>query len=299
MGRSRALRKVETMADNWNISWHHEALGIPDLWRQDIVGRDVTVALLDTGLAAPAGLDRRDFLYLRSDGAPIGPTDTYGHGTCCASIIAGYLGGALGIAPFASIVSMQVLETGTTIEDVESALQYVLGRPEIDVVSCSFVLSMLTPKVRDAVRALTNAGKLVIAAAGDNQDVASEFPEQTPNAVTVAAVDATSAPLPHARMGAWIDVAAPGFDIPVVTADGNIATFGESSAAAAVVSGVAALVLSTLPRGERRRSVARGLEGLFKATARSIAGSDPSAIGCGVVNPAALVKAAQSLVANS
>src|SRR5260221_1054512 len=236
----------------WRVSWHHLMLGVPELWSKGITGKGVTIALLDTGLAAPKGLDRADFEYLDSRGRPILSSDPDGHGTSAGSAIASYLGGALGIAPEAKLVSMQVLGSATAAADVEAALTYVLGRPDIDVVSCSFVMTKATDAVRDAVRRLTAMGKVVIAAAG-NEESAKEVPEQTENALTVSAIDGAMHPLQGARTGSWIDVSAPGFEIPVVLPGvARTGLFSLSSPAAAVTSGVAAPRLSTPPPGVRR-----------------------------------------------
>ncbi|HEU4582578.1 MAG TPA: S8 family serine peptidase [Polyangiaceae bacterium] len=283
------------MTTHWNVSWQHRELEIPELWTAGCFGKGATVALLDSGLAAPRGLDRRDFEYLDARGQPILPSDSSGHGTCCGSLIASYRGGALGIAPHAKLVSLRVLDTGTSLADVESALDYLVQqRPDVDVVSCSFVMSRLTPGVQASVRALTNRGQLVVAAAGNDQ-TPSPFPEGTLNALTVAAVDRQRSPLSGARLGSWIDLAAPGKDLPVIVPGTDaFALFSQSSAAAAVVSGVAALVLSAVPPGGQRRKFAAGLEGHFRSTAQALSGQDPKAIGQGLVNPRALLRLARA-----
>ena len=282
------------MPATWNVSWHHISLGIPPIWTQGFTGQGVTVALLDTGLAAPKGLDRTDFEYLDARGGRILSADPLGHGTAAGSTIASYVGGVLGIAPHAKLVSVQVLGTANSIANVESAFGYLLQRDDIDVVSCSFVMTHATEAVRDAVRRLTNSGKIVIAAAGDDE-LPMQFPEQTANALTVAAVDPAGHPLQGARTGSWIDVAAPGLDIPVVLpGTARVGRFGQSSAAAAVTSGVAALVLSTCSAGPKRLAIARRLEELFKTKA-VLGAEDPNAVGRGLINPAALVQAAQTI----
>lgn len=279
---------------HWKVSWHHRQLQIPALWRDGLLGAGVTVALLDTGLASPRGLDRRDFEYRDARGRVILSSDFRGHGTSCGSLIASYRGGALGIAPHCKLVSLRVLETGTSLQDIESALEYIVEqRADVDIVSCSFVMSELTPRVESAVRALTNRGQLVVAAAG-NDPTPSSFPELTPHAITVAAVDEQLHPLSGARLGPWIDVAAPGRDLPVVVPGTDaFGLFSQSSAAAAVVSGVAALALSAVAAGEPRRKLAAGLEGLLKSTATALAGHDPAAVGQGLVNPCELVRRAR------
>jgi subtilisin family serine protease len=257
----------------------------------------VTVALLDTGLDNPVGLDRGAFEYLDAQGQVAVPYDPVGHGTCCASLIASYHGGALGIAPEAKLVSFRVLETGTAALDVEAALAYILqNRPDIDVVSCSFTISVASDRLQLAVRALVNAGKVVIAAAGDIDGQQEDFPELTPNAITVGAVDQDARPLAGGSVGPWIDLSAPGNDIPAIAPGVNqIVHFGQSSAAAAVASGVAALALSTRAAGVDRQRLAHGLEGLLRATATRIPNVDPEAVGAGIVNPAALIEAAKGI----
>jgi serine protease len=282
---------------NWNLSWHHKCLHIADLWDRKITGAGVTVAVLDTGLAQPQGLAQDSFEYLDARGRPVSPYDPDGHGTCCASVIASRKGGALGIAPEAKIVSFRVLQTGNEAEDIETALVYILqNRSDINVVSCSFIVSAVSDALRAVVRNLANAGTVVVAAAGDDSGQSPEFPELTQNAITVAATDQHAQPLGGAVVGPWIDLAAPGNDIPALAPQiGRVILFGQSSAAAAVASGVAALTLSTRPAGPSRQNLGVGLEGLLKTTATSDPTVDPNAIGAGIVNPIALVKAAEAI----
>jgi subtilisin family serine protease len=285
------------MAGPWKLSWHHARLGIAALWQRGVTGTRVTVAVLDTGLAAPVGLDRPDIERLDARGRVLPPFDPDGHGTCCASLIASRRGGALGVAPDAKLVSYRVLETGNSAEDVERALGHVLQhRPDVDVVSCSFTVRDAKPSLRRVVRDLVNAGKVIVAAAGDRIGDDAAFPEQTPNAITIAAVAENDRPLDGAQVGPWIDVSAPGKDIPALAPEpGRVVLFSESSAAAAVASGVAALVLSSKAPGPSRRRLAIGLEGLFKTTATTIPDVDPDSVGAGVLNPTALVDLASTL----
>lgn len=280
------------MANQWNVSWHHVALGIPDLWSRGFKGQGVTVALLDTGLAEPQGLGRGSFEYLDARGNAIGPSDVDGHGTCCASVISSYRSGALGIAPFVKIVSLRVLQTGTSLADVESALTYVTKRPDIDIVSCSFVMSACTPAIGSLVTTLGKAGKVVVAAAGDVLADHSPFPENVPGLLTVAAIDSNDRPLPGARVGTWIDLAAPGSDLPVVLRGTDaIGLFGQSSAAAAVTSGVVALALSNQPPA-RRVAMGRAMPALLRTKVKALPADDPAGNGHGIVDPAGLVASA-------
>src|SRR5438128_12674754 len=90
-GAGGRLIRETLMPGQWKVSWHHQRLGIPAIWENGITGKGVTVALLDTGLGTPTGLDRTDFEYLDARGARIQPGDPQGHGTCCGSIITSYV----------------------------------------------------------------------------------------------------------------------------------------------------------------------------------------------------------------
>lgn len=281
------------MDSNWNVSWHHQKLGIPDLWTRGIRGNGVTIAILDTGLATPQGLDRTSFEYLDSSGSPVGPSDLDGHGTSCASLIASYRSGAMGIAPFAKLVSLRVLGTGTSTTDVDSALSFVSKRPDIDVLSCSFVMSQVTPSIVDSVARLAQTGKVVVAAAGDSDSERSPFPEDVHGVITVAAVDKQDQPLRGARTGSWIDVAAYGKDLPVVLRNSDATgLFAESSAAAAVVSGVIALALSAQTLPSKRLRLGRLMKSLLQTTCTPI--DDPTGgSGHGIVSPPRLLEHAE------
>jgi subtilisin family serine protease len=254
-------------------------------------GQDVTVAVLDTGLANPKGLDRKDFEYLDSEGHTIGPYDPFGHGTRCASLIASYKGGALGIAPHSKIVSYRVLETGTALSDIESALSHIkANRPDVDVISCSFGVSVLSETARLVIRALIQEGRIIVAASGNYANVANEFPEQTPNVITVAPVSKNKTIMQGSRFGDWVDVAAPGEDVPVLLPN-PYGTFSGSSAAAAIASGVVALCLSEISDWQKRRKVGLSADGLVKATADQISAPSSDGTGVGIISPKKLYEA--------
>jgi serine protease len=283
------------MSGQWNTSWHHGVLGIPDIWNLGNFGADITIAVLDTGLLAPTGLDRIDFEDLDARGNGIGAVDPTGHGTCCASVIASYLGGALGIAPHAKIVSMRVMETGTSTTDTLDALNYLRNRTDVDIVSCSFVLegtSSYAATIKDAILALANAGKVIVAAAGDDDGVSSFFPEDMAAAITVAAVDEQKSPVGGSRTGPWIDIAAPGTRIPAITNGyGDVGLFSLSSAAAAVTTGVIALALAA----STKRSVAgKKMKRLVRETASPLT-ANTSEVGRGLIDPKALIAKVKAL----
>lgn len=277
-------------------AWHLEALDVPRVWAATR-GAGITVAVLDGGLDAVEGLEAARIERLTPEGKKdTGGDRAQGHGTACASLIASASAGAPGVAPLARIVSINVAgSAGRPLPSkVERALR--LATTLADVISCSIVLPTVSPSLAAAVRDAHNAGKVVVGAAGNRADEPNEFPELTLNVLTVAAVSRGRLPLKGARLGKWIDVAAPGEDLLVTTRVGPRVWRGQSSGAAALVAGVCALMLSVAKGAGRLSAAARALPGLVESTALDVPpkGKDV-ATGRGVIAPTRLLQAVQKL----
>ena len=270
-------------------AWHHDQLGIPALWDAGVTGAGARVALLDSGLARVRGLDRPGTEYLDARGKSTTPNDAQtGHGTRCASIVGSTADRALGLAPDAAIVSFQVTAFGDAVLNLERALAAVVRRGDIDVVLCAFSIPSLPLRVVDQISALAASGVILVAAAGSS-DHAMAFPETARQAIAVAGITRNQLALPLARRGDFIDIAAPGEDLPALNPLEQIVPFGDSSAAAAVVAGVAALLMSTRTRPQRRELGARFQDVVIR-TSKPLPGVSASAVGAGCVNPVGILQ---------
>lgn len=244
-------------------SWFLDDLGIPSLWQQTR-GDGIRVAVLDTGVA-PIPDTFKSLTALAPDGSPATPGDTEGHGTACASLIASINEDAPGIAPDVDLLAIRVCVANSPIElDVRRAFQTAIDR-KCNVISCSFTLGTPADTTLNLVRAACSMGIVVVAASGDDPNIASGFPERTPNVLVVGAYDSGKHPIPQ-RTGPFTDVFAPGTDLPVLLPDGQVGSFGDTSGAAAVTAGVVALILSAC-RAQGTARVGVALEGLARATA--------------------------------
>lgn len=275
------------------LRWHHRRLGITKVWDEGVTGKGARVAILDSGLARVSDIVRPSTEYLDDRGNKIGAADQGGHGTSCASLIASRRDGALGIAPDALLSSYRVLDSGNLAAKIERALAAIVKRDDIDVVLCAFVIEAITPGIAESVRLLATRGTVVVASAGNRASTASEFPELTPHALTVAGTTENDAPLPNARRGIWIDVAAPGQALRALTPQNNEFDFGDTSGAAALVAGIAALMISSQSGATKRAKVGQLFECMARASATALPGAPANSVGKGLINPAAILKLIQ------
>ena len=254
----------------------------------------VVVAVLDTGyvphpdllpnLNAAAGYDFIRDPVAAADGDGIDPdaTDpaTGGprHGTAIAGIIAAHTDNGSGVAGMGwpwgrsrvTVMPVRVVAPrGATSYDVAQGLLYaaglendsgrIPGRPA-EVINLSLADSLPGPPdevLEDALRRVTAAGVIVVAAAG-NHGSAVRAPANSRYTLAVAAAGIGGSLAPTSNAGPEIDVIAPGGDrraeVPVLGAGGNpgpepwIVTLDQgTSIAAANVSGVLALLAGVTP----------------------------------------------------
>jgi serine protease AprX len=218
----------------------------PDAW-SEATGKGVTVAVIDTGIDG----SRPDFNDASGASRVIGSavvnpladtaSDTYGHGTHVAGIIAGdgtrRTSGPkyVGIAPGANLVSVKIADDNgdATVLDAIYGLQFVVDHEAeygIRVVNLSLesasVESYETDPLDAAVEAAWLNGIVVVAAAGNrgsDADAVSHAPGNDPYAITVGASDdqgtssrSDDSVAPWSSRGVTQD----GFQKPDVTAPG-------------------------------------------------------------------------------
>ncbi len=259
--------------------WYLPAIQIPAAWAVTR-GRGATVAVLDTGIAyATRGPYRRapdlagtrfvagwDFV----DGDPypndVAPRDgRRSHGTQIAGIIAqttnNALGGA-GVAPAAAIMPIRVLrpDLSGSATAVARGLRFAADHGA-DIANLSIAGRSQTRLVREAVAYAVARGVTVVAAAGNDGRATVSWPAADPQVIAVGAVARDLTRAPYSNFGARLDLVAPSGagargDSAFGPSDGVVAQTlkggpsqfcfcftASTSAAAALVSGVAALVV--------------------------------------------------------
>ncbi|MFJ4922723.1 type VII secretion-associated serine protease mycosin [Streptomyces sp. NPDC088725] len=286
--------------------WALQRVLLDELWRQS-TGKGVRVAVIDTGvdvknpqltkavdvrsgenLLSPNAKD--EFGQKIERGNANGTTDTVGHGTKVAGIIAARPlkgTGFVGLAPDATIIPIQQndAEGHGTAETLATGIDDAV-RAGADVINISQDTANAvkpTPKLKQAVDAALDSDVVVVASAGNDGlggNVKRTYPASYDGVLAVASSDRNNERAAFSQSGDFVGIAAPGVDmISTVPGGGHCADNG-TSFSAPYVAGVAALLKSKHGDWTGKEIVAQ----IQQTAERSIAGHD-RLVGWGVVDP--------------
>ncbi|MET9631535.1 type VII secretion-associated serine protease mycosin [Lentzea sp. NPDC006480] len=269
--------------------WHLGALDIYSAQDQ-ARGDGVVVAVIDSGVDAKhpdlAGRVLPGTGFGSSKGTD-GTTDTDGHGTGMAAIIAatGKNGGALGIAPGARILPISSSEKEQfSLDVVAESIRWAADHgAKVINMSLGFSSSM-TPSLVKAVNYAIEKDVVLVAATGnDGKEVSA--PANIGGVIAVAGTNREGKPWKSSNVGADTVLAAPAEGIVTAAPESvyasGYAEMDGTSAASAIVSGVAALV-----RAKHPEMPAKDVVNALIKTAKDMAepGRDATT-GFGMVNP--------------
>ncbi len=266
--------------------WHLGFLNVAEAQRYS-QGEGVTVAVIDTGvdathpdLAGSVLTGTETFVGGTGDGH----TDSDGHGTAMAGLIAGHGHGAgsgvLGIAPKALVLPIR--STNGLRSDhaaIARGIDYAVAHHA--AVVCIAIGVQDFDDERQAVESALAAGVVLVAAAGNKPgDLFVVHPAAYPGVIAAAGVDQKGTHADASVTGPEVVLAAPAVHVMSAYSNGTY-TFGTgTSDATAIIAGAAALVRSRYPSLSGAEVVRRLTT---TATDKGVPGRDEE-YGYGVVN---------------
>jgi subtilisin family serine protease len=227
--------------------WDLLQIKAPEAWRVVEGGKNVIVAVLDTGIDAEHKDLRGKILGSVAFTASSGLDADRGHGTHIAGVIAGSDDNAtnVGLAYHCSLLDVRVAENdGTT--DAKKVSQGIIWAVDhgADIINISIVFNKTYPLMEYAVDYAWKHGCLVIAAAGNTDTEKAVYPAAYPHVIGVAATDRNDGLAKWSNRGDWVTVAAPGVDIYSTLPNNGFGYKSGTSFSTALVSGEAALLYS-------------------------------------------------------
>ncbi|WP_083936668.1 S8 family serine peptidase [Longispora albida] len=264
--------------------WHVSALRLTEAHKISR-GEGIIVAVVDSGVDA-AHPDLAGSVLPGTDlgSAGDGRSDTAGHGTAMASAIAarghgpGGGDGVIGVAPGARILPIRDQGSSGGSRGTGDGIRWAAdhGAKIINISAGGADLSA----VRSAVEYAIGKGIIVVAAAG-NDGGPVEAPAMYPGVVAVAGTGRDGSLWPKSGRGREVVAAAPAAEIAGAEPGGRYSITAGTSDAAAITSGVLALVWAKFPSLDAANVINRLIK---TADDKGEPGRDPS-FGYGLVNP--------------
>lgn len=285
-------------ADAQSKQWYLEAMNAEEIWKTS-TGKGITVAVIDTGVdpSVPSlkgqVLRGKDLAEAKGD-----ETDDYaGHGTTMAELIVGTGagGGLKGLAPGAKVIPYRISNTElqnnekVNAFDEEEAIR-AAADSEAQIINISFGSEYYSSAVREAVKYAQNKGKLLFSSSGNEAKKGNKasYPAAFPEAIAVGATGRDGEVGDYSTHGDFVDLAAPGTDIPGYC-DRSLTRYCDqqgTSQASAIASASAALIWSAHPDWTANQV----LRVMFESAGRSEdwkEGTVSNYLGHGIVRPGA------------
>ncbi|WOX13000.1 S8 family serine peptidase [Streptomyces sp. N50] len=291
---SSGLAPSAVAADVQSKQWYLDAMDATGMWKVS-TGKGVKVAVIDSGVNPETPSLRGQVLVDEVPKAVAyhATKDLMGHGTSMAELIAGTGagGGLKGLAPGAKIVPYRVQGDelkGEELTKSPAVAEAVRAAADTDakIINMSVGSPYIYPDEEAAMKYAYSKGKLLFAAVGNDGDKKNpiNYPAAYPYVVGVSAADKNGKVGSFSTYGNYVDMAAPGLDVPY-WCDATFRSYCQeqgTSMASAIASASAALIWSAHPNWTANQV----LRTLIDTAGRDWPKSKPSNyLGYGLIRP--------------
>jgi hypothetical protein len=234
----------KTFLEN-GYSWATKRVNANSSHEKGITGKGLKLAILDTGISANSGLTIKQEVSLVDSEPNI--EDTNGHGTTLASIIAASLEktGFIGIAPAVDLYNVKVLNKDGVgnYSDIIEGIEWAIDK-DVNIINMSFGGTNNSQILENSINNAYKKGILLVSSVGNNGEDKITYPAAYNNVIGVGSTDYYNNKASFSNYGKQLELVAPGINIPAINSNGNLVTVSGTSASAAYVSGVSALLWS-------------------------------------------------------
>ena len=253
--------------------WYVENMGMNTLWEHSLGDSDISIAVIDSAIdiSHPDLADKVIAPIDVADGDD-DPSPNPGeycwdsttdicdeHGTAVSGIttaIANNGEGIVGLCPECSLIPIKMLSenSGSLSADIAAFEHAIAQDATVINNSWGFVEPTVPPApliaIIEEAATQTRGGKgslVVFAAGNDDRELIDGELCGIEGVLCISAIDSYGRPTAYTNYGADVDLAAPSATVSIAPENGMTTTFGGTSAAAPVVSGIAGWIFSVAP----------------------------------------------------
>ena len=168
--------------------------------------------------------------------------DNNGHGTAVAGVTAALLNnkGIVGVAPDVDLYAVKIMEgSNGDLSNAIAGVEWAIDN-NVDIVSMSFGMESYSQIFKEVLEGAYNNGILLVAAAGNEEDIL--YPAKYSDVIAVGAVDKDNNKVAFSSYGYELELVAPGVGINTTSLNDEYSLVSGTSFAAPHVAGVAALI---------------------------------------------------------
>lgn len=229
--------------------WHLPKISAPQAWDTETGDRQITVAVIDTGVdgnhpdLAAQMVPGRNVLANSSDTA-----DSTGHGTAVSGVIGAIGNNSVGVAGVnwsVGIMPVRICNSpcDSVLDSTLTAAIMWAADNGADVINLSVGGWPYSNTLQNAVNYAWSRGVTIIAAACNFGSSSPCYPAALDNVIAVSATDQNDNLASFSNYGSWIDVAAPGVGVFTTNSGGGYGGWNGTSFSSPNVAGLAALIL--------------------------------------------------------
>ena len=234
------------------FDWWHEKFDIPKVWELlGTQGEGTRVTVIDSGLDP----NSEYFKYTDVDGTGVVDEkyiDTFGHGTCVASIICGNGDSFIGIAPQASLYVIKFYNSyPPKPSDLIKALEKVPKDSASVVISSGFLKQDITneefEQMNKAIKSVSEHS-LVICSVGDDynhdDNPFQRYPSAYQETLSIASINEQGEISLFSTKSSKVSLSAPGENVKMININNKLSTGSGTSFSAPFIAGLVALIKS-------------------------------------------------------